>query len=117
MKKIAEKQKTEKKEPIVLKNPTKSYHPWGKKTSLPTATATPISGGNSIFGKNISHKVLGIEESKSKQEEPEKSEKETGEKDENENSETKETEIKSSPEKTGEKVNFDKLSKTQFKMC
>merc|ERR1719320_1288418 len=46
---IAEKQKTEKKEPIVLKDPAKSYHPEGNKTNLPTiTTTTPSSGGASL---------------------------------------------------------------------
>ena len=114
MNKIADTQKTEKKKPIILKDPTESYHPGGKKTSLPTATATPISGGASIFGKNIS---LKIKESVSKPEEPEKSEtKETDKNDGNKRTEKTETETESSPENAGEKVNFDKLSKTQFKM-
>ena len=40
MNKIADTQKTEKKEPIILKDPTESYHPGGTKTSLPSAPAT-----------------------------------------------------------------------------
>ena len=109
MEKIAEKQKTEKKEPIVLKDPAKSYHPEGNKTSLPTiTTTTPSSGGASlgVFGKNISQKVSETKESESKSEEPEKSETETDKKDENEKTENTETETKSSPEKAGEKVNL-----------
>lgn len=106
MEKIAEKQKTEKKEPIVLKDPAKSYHPEGNKTSLPTiTTTTPSSGGASlgVFGKNISQKVSETKESESKPEETEKSETETDKKDENEKTENTETETKSSPEKAGEK--------------
>merc|ERR1712131_247790 len=107
MEKIAEKQKTEKKEPIVLKDPAKSYHPEGNKTNLPTITTTaPSSGGASlgVFGKNISEKVSETKETESTQtEEPKKSETETDKKDETEKTETTETETKTSPEKTGEK--------------
>ena len=100
MEKIAKKQKTEKKEPIILKDPTKSYHPEGNQTSLPITSTTTISGGDSIFGTNMPVKVMETKEIGSKPEEPDT-----------------ETETKSSPEKTVEKVNFDKLSKTQFEMC
>jgi len=107
MEKIAEKQKTEKKEPIVLKDPAKSYHPEGNKSNLPTiTTTTPSSGGASlgVFGKNISEKVSETKETESTQtEEPKKSETETDKKDETEKTETTETETKTSPEKTGEK--------------
>merc|ERR1719259_1262475 len=107
MEKIAEKQKTEKKEPIVLKDPAKSYHPEGNKTNLPTiTTTTPSSGGASlgVFGKNISEKVSETKETESSQtEDPKKSETETDKKDETEKTETTETETKTSPEKTGEK--------------
>jgi len=111
MEKIAEKQKTEKKEPIVLKDPAKSYHPEGNKTNLPITTTTPSSGGASlggVFGKNISEKVSEkiqpeSKETESTPEEPKKSETETDKKDETEKTETTETETKTSPEKTGEK--------------
>merc|ERR1712133_279728 len=107
MEKIAEKQKTEKKEPIVLKDPAKSYHPEGNKTNLPTITTTaPSSGGASlgVFGKNISEKVSETKETESTPtEEPKKSETETDKKDETEKTETTETETKTSPEKTDEK--------------
>merc|ERR1711937_673780 len=107
MEKIAEKQKTEKKEPIVLKDPAKSYHPEGNKTNLPTiTTTTPSSGGASlgVFGKNISEKVSETKETESAPtEESKKSETETDKKDETEKTETTETETKTSPEKTGEK--------------
>merc|ERR1719394_1830646 len=106
MEKIAEKQKTEKKEPIVLKDPAKSYHPEGNKTNLPITTTTPSSGGASslgVFGKNISEKVSETKETESTQtEESKKSETETDKK-ETEKTETTETETKTSPEKTGEK--------------
>merc|ERR1719394_1465379 len=105
MEKIAEKQKTEKKEPIVLKDPAKSYHPEGNKTNLPTiTTTTPSTGGTSlgVFGKNISEKVSETKETESAPtEESKKSE--TDKKDETEKTETTETETKTSPEKTGEK--------------
>merc|ERR1712131_553538 len=62
-------QKTmEKKEPIVLKDPAKSYHPEGNKSNLPTiTTTTPSSGGASlgVFGKNISEKVSETKETES----------------------------------------------------
>jgi len=105
MEKIAEKQKTEKKEPIVLKDPAKSYHPEGNKTTLPISTTTASSGGATlgVFGKNISQKVSETKETESTPEEPKKSETETEKKDETEKTETTETETKSSPEKTGEK--------------
>lgn len=109
MEKIAEKQKTEKKEPIVLKDPAKSYHPEGNKTNLPITTTAPTTGGASlgVFGKNISQKVSESKESESKSnEESTKSETETDKKDENEKTENNETEAKSSPEKAGEKVNL-----------
>jgi len=105
MEKIAEKQKTEKKEPIVLKDPAKSYHPEGNKTNLPITTTTPSSGGASlgVFGKNIKEKVSETKETESTPEEPKKSETEPDKKDETEKTETTETETKTSPEKTGEK--------------
>jgi len=105
MEKIAEKQKTEKKEPIVLKDPAKSYHPEGNKTNLPITTTTPSSGGASlgVFGKNISEKVSENKETESTPEEPKKSETEPDKKDETEKTETTDTETKTSPEKTGEK--------------
>merc|ERR1712131_247171 len=106
MEKIAEKQKTEKKEPIVLKYPAKSYHPEGNKTNLPITTTAPTTGGASlgVFGKNISQKVSESKESESKSnEESTKSETETDKKDEIEKTENNETEAKSSPEKAGEK--------------
>ena len=110
MEKIAEKQKTEKKEPIVLKDPAKSYHPEGNKTNLPTiTTTTPSSGGASlgVFGKNISEKVSETKETESTPtEESKKSETETDKKDETEKTETTETETKTSPEKAVEKVSF-----------
>ena len=109
MEKIAEKQKTEKKEPIVLKDPAKSYHPEGNKTNLPITTTAPTTGGASlgVFGKNISQKVSESKESESKSnEESTKSETETDKKDEIEKTENNETEAKSSPEKAGEKVNL-----------
>ena len=117
MEKIAEKQKTEKKEPIVLKDPAKSYHPEGNKTSLPITTTTPSSGGASlgVFGKNISQKVSETKESESKPAEPEKSETETDKKDENEKTENTETETKSSPEKAGEKVNLIRYPKSKIR--
>ena len=115
MEKIAKKQKTEKKEPIILKDPTKSYHPEGNQTSLPITSTTTISGGDSIFGTNMPEKVMETKFGY-KSEEPDKSEIGTDKKAENEETENKETETKSSPEKTGEKVNFE-LSKTQFEMC
>ena len=116
MEKIAEKQKTEKKEPIVLKDPAKSYHPEGNKTNLPITTTTPSSGGASlggVFGKNISEKVSEKNQPESKEtestpEEPKTSETEKDEKDETEKTETTETETKTSPEKTGEKVSFSR---------
>ena len=110
MEKIAKKQKTEKKEPIILKDPTKSYHSKGNQTSLPITTITTISGEVSIFGTHMSEKVTETKEFGSKPEEPEKSETGTDKKAENEETENTETETKSSPEKTVEKVNFDKLS-------
>merc|ERR1712126_197538 len=103
MEKIAEKQKTEKKEPIVLKDPAKSYHPEGNKTNLPTITTTaPSSGGASlgVFGKKVSETK---ETESTPTEEPKKSETETDKKDETEKTETTETETKTSPEKTDEK--------------
>ena len=117
MEKIAEKQKTEKKEPIVLKDPAKSYHPEGNKTSLPITTTTSSSGGASlgVFGKNISQKVSETKESESKPAEPEKSETETNKKDENEKTENTETETKSSPEKAGEKVNFIRYPQSKIR--
>merc|ERR1719423_8674 len=100
MEKIAEKQKTEKKEPIVLKDPAKSYHPEGNKSNLPTiTTTTPSSGGASlgVFGKNISEKVSETKETESTPtEESKKSETETDKKEEK--TETTETETKTSPE-------------------
>jgi len=105
MEKIAEKQKTEKKEPIVLKDPAKSYHPEGNKTNLPITTTTPSSGGASlgVFGKNIKEKVSETKETESTPEEPKKSETESDKKDETEKTETTDTETKTSPEKTSEK--------------
>jgi len=105
MEKIAEKQKTEKKEPIVLKDPAKSYHPEGNKTNLPITTTVPSSGGASlgVFGKNISEKVSETKETESTPEEPKKSETEPDKKDETAKTETTDTETKTSPEKTGEK--------------
>jgi len=105
MEKIAEKQKTEKKEPIVLKDPAKSYHPEGNKTNLPITTTTQSSGGASlgVFGKNIKEKVSETKETESTSEEPKKSEREPDKKDETEKTETTDTETKTSPEKTGEK--------------
>lgn len=105
MEKIAEKQKTEKKEPIVLKDPAKSYHPEGNSTNLPVTTKAPSSAGASlgVFGKNISEKVSETKETESTPEEPKKSETNSDQKDETDKTETTETETKTSPEKTGEK--------------
>jgi len=100
MEKIAEKQKTEKKEPIVLKDPAKSYHPEGNKTNIPITTSAPSSGSAplGVFGKNISEKVSETKSETDSTEESKKSE--TEEKDEPAKTEV---ETKASPEKTGEK--------------
>jgi len=105
MEKMAEKQKTEKKEPIVLKDPAKSYHPEGNATKI-TSAAPPSSGAPlGVFGKNISEKVSETKsETESHDTKPIPSElTQTEKKDEPEKTDNSETEQKSSPEKVGEK--------------
>lgn len=108
LEKLAEKQKTERKEPLVLKDPAKSYHPEGKTTQPVTnqvVNAPKPSLG--IFGKNISTKVEGAEESEKSETESKPSETEVTEPTKETEIETKtdteNTEKVSSPEKVGEK--------------
>jgi len=105
MEKMAEKQKTEKKEPIVLKDPAQSYHPEAVNTTNIPIKSTAPSGGASlgVFGKNMSEKI-GTKPENEHAVEPNKSETEnTDKKDESEATEKEDTEKKSSPEKVGEK--------------
>ena len=78
MERIAEKQKTGKKERIVLKDPSQSYYPEGYKTNQPITTTTSSSGASlGVFGTNISEKVLKTKETESTPEESKKSEPES----------------------------------------
>ena len=111
MEKIAEKQKTGKKERIVLKDPSQSYYPEGYKTNLPiTATTSSSRASLGVFGKNISEKVSVTKET----EYTPKQQIETEPYKKAEKTQTIEIVTKTSPE-TGEKViDIRPISKIRF---